>query len=235
MTNFQYSVPLINKQTYFGAMKDLGYKMDLSPKWWNALNDAYTSSLRHYHTHEKVCSMLTDLDWCVNNRMGITEREYDLVALIIMFADSCFDARDDIWEVQSATLWTEFAGSVGMSDEEKMRGYHCIIGLADHNAYDPLSTILYDADFLVYADNASNYNRFAHQLRAEYKHLSDHEWKTWRLDYLDWMLNRHSIYSNDLVNEIQNELARQNICREITTLRDDPVHSNQQLSLQPSP
>lgn len=94
-----------------------------------------------------------------------------------------------------------------------------IEGTADHRDPPDVDTaVLYDADLAVLGADVAGYDAYVEGVRAEYRHVSDADWRTGRADVLSAFLSRPTIYATDAGRQRWEARARANLTSELATL-----------------
>ena len=80
------------------------------------------------------------------------------------------------------------------------------------------TAVLYDADLAVLGADVAGYETYVTGVRAEYRHVTDDEWRTGRGAVLEAFLGRSAIYATATARAWWEERARANLTAELTTL-----------------
>lgn len=94
-----------------------------------------------------------------------------------------------------------------------------IEGTATHLDPPDLDTaVLYDADLAVLGADVAGYDAYSAGVRAEYRHVTDDDWRVGRTSVLEAFLARPAIYATDTGRERWEERARANLTSELAAL-----------------
>jgi len=163
----------------------------------------YAEPHRHYHTSEHIDEMLA-----VADRLGAT----DEVLCAVWFHDAIYDPARSDNEMRSAKHARQVLASLGtpaMVVDEVARLVELTMSHApvegDHNGQ-----VLTAADLAILGAPAERYERYVRDVRAEYAHLSNEEWRAGRMRVLEQLLERPSLSSD--------AHARTNLRAELATL-----------------
>jgi predicted metal-dependent HD superfamily phosphohydrolase len=165
----------------------------------------YREPHRRYHTVEHLGEVLAVLDAAGATTLGAP------VELAAWFHDAVYDPRAEAGanEQASADLSRALLGPVGVPDDTLSETARLILLTAGHTADpgDVPGRVLVDADLWILGSPAERYRRYATDVRAEYRHLTDAEWRAGRSRVLGALLARPVTAA-----------ARANMARELATL-----------------
>jgi predicted metal-dependent HD superfamily phosphohydrolase len=80
------------------------------------------------------------------------------------------------------------------------------------------AAILMDADLAVLGDEPAVYQAYVNGVRAEYAHVSDHEWRLGRSAVLRSLLARDPLFLTTAMRDERERRARANITAELAGL-----------------
>lgn len=198
-------------------------RLDASPSalrtWSEELVKRYTELQRHYHTLEHVGAMIDLLDEC-----GDSVHDKTAVALSIFFHDWVYDPQRNDNETESVRIFAEFAQAVNLTAPLTERVMHFIERTITHtlpdvgHAEDGDLALFLDFDLEVLSRQTDDYDRYARQIRREYSHVADNEYRKARAQVLKGFLKRERLYFSDRFFESREGAARRNLEWEISSL-----------------
>lgn len=176
---------------------------------------AYHTKGRFYHTIEHLEELLAFED----DGMLNFERPYYVLATV--YHDYVYEAVPDAQnEARSAAAYIVDAERIGIS-----RGVHGAVIDAilhtDHKEY-PTSTrvaqSLVEADLAILASPWERYDRYRRDVRKEWAHVSDRDFRAGRRSFLEGMLAKPVLFRQF---PLLDGPARENMTRELELLRED--------------
>lgn len=190
---------------------------DLPQKWWGVIEGRYSETQRHYHTLWHLEEMFQHFDRHFKN---LTQPE--LVVLAIFFHDIIYDPRAADNEEKSAEVFSQFSREAGTMEAEKTdKVRQWILITKSHNVQEDSEKDLQfflDMDMAVLGRPSEDYKIYAHQIREEYKHVPEPEYKRRRSAVLRGFCERQRIFATDEFHELYHDVAIQNMKNEISFL-----------------
>jgi len=188
---------------------DLEFDVDFTNLFYELIVvPAYTNG-RHYHTLRHVEYLLK----YVEDFKGVSHPDRNLIKWSIWFHDIIYDATRNDNEERSANVLADFMRAIGMPSEhiDTMRW---LILVTSHKGSPQtyIEDIICDLDLREFVSDRQVKN--SEEVRLEFAHVSDEEFDKGRIEFIDWMLSKESIYHTDLYRESLETLARQNLLRE---------------------
>lgn len=181
----------------------------------------YEEDHRFYHTPEHIYGMLYDLETEFKYPVGVANevRSHDALFLAAFYHDCIYDptATGGANEKASAKiayddiLTLEFSSGVAQSVAD------LIMVTWKHEPCTPEEILLVDADFGIFKESPALYNRYAADIRKEYKHVNDENYAKGRGDFLRSLLSKEHIFHNEGLWFYEDQ-ARANIERELHQL-----------------
>jgi len=173
---------------------------------------AYTKD-RHYHTLRHVISMLENIK---DFKLG-SFNDTSKLELAIWFHDIIYDATSNNNEELSANQFSLFAEVIGL-DEKIIKEVYWMIRVTTHKGTPQtrLEDIICDLDLREFANDRQKLNTI--EVRREFSHLSNEEWKFGRTMFVQSMLNKEFIYHTDEYRRLLEDTARNNLQKELDTL-----------------
>jgi predicted metal-dependent HD superfamily phosphohydrolase len=187
-----------------------------------ALVARYAEPWRAYHDQRHLAEVLVAID-----RLAATTGDADAVdaadvaRLAAWFHDAVYDpaALAGANEEASAALATQVLAGLGRPAAEVARVADLVRGTAAHDAGDDAAAaILFDADLAILASPPERYGRYAADVRTEYAHVADADFRAGRSAILRGFLDRPAIYRTVAAQADWEPAARANITAELTRL-----------------
>jgi predicted metal-dependent HD superfamily phosphohydrolase len=181
-------------------------RAQFSPMLWQKLMFCYTQKIRYYHNLNHISYMFKVLgDHHITPVLGWSIFYHDIVYIP--------GAQDN--ELKSRLLAEQDLTYLG---EHKEYIYQICTAIAKTKEHlDPSSAeeeLLFDADYSILGSEPSVYICYAHNIRKEFQHLSDQDFYPARIEFLEHLLSKHSLfYTHDFKTKYQ-EKARKNITNE---------------------
>jgi len=178
----------------------------------------YAEPHRHYHNGRHLREVLQAVD-----RLAPHAVDLGAVRLAAWYHDAVYDPRASGNEERSAAL-ARAALTPPLADEVA----RLVRLTAEHNP-DPGDldgAVLCDADLAILGTDDHRYDEYAADVRREYAHVADHEFRTGRAAILACLLARDRIYRTATAYDLWEGHARANLRRELNALdvAADPLH-----------
>ncbi len=187
-------------------MKSIG-NPDWSEKTFAELVTRYSEPHRHHHNLEHIVSMLDELE--LISTLFVFE-DQTAMKLAVWYHDAIYDPKAKNNEEQSALLIIKSFG-VKVSD----------LILATKHTLDPddvNARFLVDLDLAILGKSEKEFDRYEDNIRKEYSHVSEEDFRLGRAKVLQSFLNRQSIYSTNFFRDKYENTARKNLERSIKKL-----------------
>ena len=185
-------------------------------EWLDRIRGLYSESGRYYHCMEHVEALLA------------LAKEYDLaddaaVVLAIVFHDVIYDAKSQTSEDQSAEIFLEFAENDLNATPELMSTVNCYILQTKHHMQCPPDAernlkLFLDFDLEILGADEERYDRYATNVRKEYAHIPEEDFRKGRAHVLESFLKNDYLYFSPEFRQRCELKARQNIARELKAL-----------------
>ncbi|HSM65122.1 MAG TPA: hypothetical protein VK860_02335 [Ilumatobacteraceae bacterium] len=142
------------------------------------------------------------------------------VVAAAFYHDAVYEPTHPANERASARLARRDLTALGWSDDAVDRVAAMIEATAHGAAADPGgdTAVLLDADLAILGAEPAAYSTYVEQVRSEYRHLDDDEWRVGRSQVLHSFLDRHAIFSTSTGRERWESRARANVTAELATL-----------------
>jgi predicted metal-dependent HD superfamily phosphohydrolase len=179
---------------------------------------------RRYHTAVHVMWVLRHVDRLLRDSPDAAV-DGDAVRLAALYHDAVYDPRSSTNEADSARLAEQAARSFGWDDRRCTRVGELIQLTAHHRSdashdarVDPDAAILLDADLTVLGEEPAVYHAYVNGVRAEYAHVSDHDWRRGRSVVLASLLARNPLFHTTTMRDEREHRARANLTAELAAL-----------------
>ncbi|MGL6076827.1 MAG: HD domain-containing protein [Fimbriiglobus sp.] len=174
---------------------------------------------RHYHTLEHLAEMFR-----VAGRLAADADDFIAVQLAIWFHDAIYDPTRTDNEAESADLAFIKLAPLGIHLKTLDHVANLIL-VTDHKTQTPLnrdSQVLLDADLAILGAAPVRYDRYAADIRKEYAHVAQADYKAGRAKVLQSFLSRPQLYLSARMQAEGETLARENLQRELSLLLPEP-------------
>lgn len=187
---------------------------------WQDIAARYNEPQRAHHTLKHIQQLFEQFD-------QIKDKLYEphIIALALYYHDVTYDPRRSDNELKSAEYAVE-ALSHYLSAEQCQHIYALIMMTATHQPHkladeDKSSDAAYllDMDLSILGAPWSEYQQYAQAVRYEYMHVAKEDYRTGRIVVLEKLLAHSTLYLTEYYYGRLEELARDNIKREISFLR----------------
>jgi predicted metal-dependent HD superfamily phosphohydrolase len=180
---------------------------------FDQLVTAYSEPHRFYHNLEHVAEVLR-----VAGRLGASPE----VLLAVWFHDAVYDPKATDNEESSALLANRLLSiELAVPVEIVVRvgklvlaTKHAVMNMASADA-----AMLLDADLAILGASETRYARYAADIRREYAHVPDEDYRRGRAAVLEAFLKRDRIYRTDVMFAEGEIAARRNLTSELAGLR----------------
>lgn len=175
---------------------------------------------RHYHDRRHLLQVLEAL-----HRLGCDERP---VLLAAWFHDAVYDGVPGQDEEASAVLAEELLPQAGVPGAETAEAARLVRLTSSHDPEpdDEPGKVLCDADLAVLGRAPRDYDRYAADVRQDYRHLEDKLFREGRRRVLESLLARGTaLYRTQRGEELWGRAARANLSRELMVLGEGSTPS----------
>jgi predicted metal-dependent HD superfamily phosphohydrolase len=206
------------RERWIALAKRWGAQRSSAGAGFDAVVTRYGEAHRRYHTLDHIASVLAALDDLVASE-PVTD------APAVQFAgwlhDVVYDPTRPDNEVESARYARRALSMIrapkAVADEtarliELTAGHEVAPGDRD-------AMVLIDADLSILGAPPAGYDHYAADIRAEYGHVADADFRTGRRRILEGFLGRERIFLTDTGHGLWEVTARSNLAREIDRLR----------------
>lgn len=184
----------------------------------------WTEPARRYHTTTHLVEMFGALEEMEEGR-EIDDRQCSLARLAAWFHDAIYDpaANPGSNEADSAVLARETLQQLSFANHD-IDAIERLIRLTarhDADAAEPLDAAFHDADLWILSAPQERFDGYCDQVRQEYAHVPETEYRSGRAAILGPLLHRDRIYRTSHALHGWETPARINLGRELNRLRVD--------------
>ncbi|MDB5860912.1 MAG: N-methyl-D-aspartate receptor subunit [Ramlibacter sp.] len=178
----------------------------------NQLVAAYSERQRHYHTLQHLRECLAQFDAAAM----LAHRPAE-VELALWFHDAVYDPQRKDNEERSADWARASVLAAGCGAEAAERVAALVLATRSHEAQadDADAALLLDIDLAILAAAPGRFAEYERQVRAEYAHVPEAEFRAGRARVLRGFLERDRIYLTDVFHDALEARARDNLRRSL--------------------
>ncbi|MCE3605957.1 pantetheine-phosphate adenylyltransferase [Massilia sp. P8910] len=185
---------------------------------------AYGSCRRPYHNLDHLVHGLTEITvWAAN--AGASPADMATLKKAFWFHDAVYGGGTGTGsnEEQSAQLWLASSldsGAVANEVASLIRATEHLAPVAVRHA---LQDVMLGVDLAILGQAADIYDGYARSVRAEYRHVEEADYLAGReriLAHFHAQADAGTLYPNGYFAHLYNERARENLARELETLRE---------------
>lgn len=181
---------------------------------YRRLLDCWSEGHRHYHTlqHLRECLDLFEKVRATAQRPGEIE-------LALWFHDAFYDPKRDDNEERSAQWARDSVLQAGLPAPTAQR-LHALVMATRHEAVpeDADAQLLVDVDLAILGSDPRRFDESDDQIRLEYAHVPEDEFRAGRRRVLGDFLARPRLYSTDGFHSRYERQARENLSRALARL-----------------
>ena len=183
---------------------------------FNQLVRAYGEPQRHYHTLQHLRACLAHCE-----AAAPLARRPEEVALALWFHDAVYDPRRQDNEQRSAD-WARssvLAAGCEAAVAERVAGLVLLTAGHEAPADDPDAQLLLDVDLAILGAAPARFDEYERQIRAEYAHVPQLQFRAGRARILAGFLARPRLYATQPFHDALEARARDNIGRSLAALQ----------------
>ncbi len=183
---------------------------------YNQLVRAYGEPQRHYHTLQHLRECLANFDAARS-----LARHPERVELALWFHDAVYDPTRHDNEERSAGWARDSVIAAGCDAAIAERVAALVLATATHEAGagDGDAQLLLDVDLAILGASPARFDESSLQVRAEYAHVTESEFRAGRARVLAGFLARPRIYRTPAFHDALEQRARDNIGRALAGLQ----------------
>ena len=176
----------------------------------------WSESHRRYHTLQHLRECLAQFDPV----RGMAQRPAE-VELGLWFHDAFYEPRRSDNEERSADWARESVLQAGLPADAAAR-VHALVMATRHEAApaDPDAQLLVDVDLSILGAEAARFDESDRQIREEYAHVPEADFRAGRRRILGEFLARPRLYSTEHFHSALEARARENLQRALARLQD---------------
>jgi predicted metal-dependent HD superfamily phosphohydrolase/phosphopantetheine adenylyltransferase len=198
----------------------LNVPADVSSRWWASTAHHYEEPHRAYHTLTHIDHMLKLLE---EPQVAQVASNALAIKLSIWFHDVIYDPTATDNEHQSAEKFKVFAEQASIPPTLTSTVVDYINATKDHKVPgdykdDTDCALLLDLDLAILASNPDDYDSYTRQIRTEYRHFHDPEFRSGRAKVLRSFIDTDRLFLHELMHSRYERTARYNIKRELALL-----------------
>jgi predicted metal-dependent HD superfamily phosphohydrolase len=184
-------------------------------KAFDRLCASYSEPQRHYHTLDHLVSLFDCLEEYADEISDPSR-----VALAAWYHDCVYDPQRKDNEEKSAERANQELRALGANEVICAYVSRLILATKQHmeGGKDYDDDVFLDADFAILGAPPDKYRQYVTDIREEYAHLGDDEWKAGRLAFLERIVSAPRIFRTGIFEGAYATQARANIKAELRTL-----------------
>jgi predicted metal-dependent HD superfamily phosphohydrolase len=177
---------------------------------------AYAEPNRHYHDERHLDDCLRQLD----EVHDLPERERRILRWAILWHDCVYDPQRTDNEERSAERAFGELSACGIAVSDAAEVAQLIRLTKGHRVEegDGLGAVLVSIDLSILGADPERYQSYAADVRREYAHLTDEEWRAGRAAVLKRLIAADPLYPEPLLRDALEAQARQNMGAELSRL-----------------
>ncbi|MBC5782459.1 N-methyl-D-aspartate receptor NMDAR2C subunit [Ramlibacter sp. USB13] len=182
----------------------------------NQLVRAYGEPQRHYHTLQHLRECLAHWEAAA----GLARRPEE-VELALWFHDAVYDPQRRDNEERSAAWARDGVLAAGCDAAVADRVAALVLATAKHEAPadDADTQLLLDIDLAILGASPNRFAEYERQVRAEYAHVGEADWRTGRARVLARFLERPRLYATAPFHDALEQRARANLRESLAALQ----------------
>ena len=204
---------MIDRASWSACWRELGSRTD-GADLHHRLVGCWSEKHRHYHTlqHLREC-----FEWFEQARADMQQPAE--VAVALWFHDAYYDPARDDNEKRSADWARDAAAEAGIAQSTAQRLFRMVMATVDHVPQpDPDLQLLVDIDLSILGADTARFDESDAQIRREYAHVPEPEWRVARKRMLRGFLDRPRLYGTDRFHSTLEQRARGNLGRALERL-----------------
>jgi predicted metal-dependent HD superfamily phosphohydrolase len=188
----------------------------MSNRAFDALCASYAEPQRHYHTLDHVVALFDTLEEYAEEISDPSR-----LAFAVWYHDAIYDPQAKDNEERSAERAQKELKALGAHPLLIDRVAKLVLATKNHMGatggdYD--DDVFLDADFCILGSSPETYQQYVADVREEYAHLSDEEWKKGRGGFLEKVAEAPRIFRTGIFEGAYAKQARANIKAELRSL-----------------
>jgi predicted metal-dependent HD superfamily phosphohydrolase len=204
---------MIDRASWSVYWQELGAR-DGGPDLHRRLVACWSEKHRHYHTLQHLRECFEHFDASRGDARAPAE-----IAVALWFHDAFYDPTRDDNEDRSADWARDAAVEAGMAQATAQR-LHALVMATKHEVMpeDADTKLLVDIDLSILGADPLRFDESNEQIRREFAHVPEPEWKIGRRKVLRGFLDRPRLYGTERYHAALEVRARDNLQRALTLL-----------------
>ena len=204
---------MIDRASWAAAWQGLGAE-SAGEELHRRLVGCWSEKHRHYHTLQHLRECFEQFD-----ASRALARKPAEIAIAIWFHDAFYDPERDDNEQRSADWARDAATDAGIAQATAQR-LHELVMATKHEVMpeDADTRLLVDIDLSILGAPPARFEESDEQIRREYAHVPEPEWKVGRRKVLLNFLDRERLYGTDRYHDLLEAQARENLQRALDRL-----------------
>lgn len=181
---------------------------------WHELSTAYKEQHRFYHNLNHLTTMVHELQ-----EHGKLEMVSPAFLLALFYHDAVYNPKALDNEIQSITLMKKHLKPTSFDAIDEAATY--IEATISHTpTSNQICNLFLDLDICILGKPWDVYEQYSKDIRLEYGHMNDAEYRTGRLAVLEKFLARERLFITEDFHVRFEEAARENLKREMLLLQE---------------
>ena len=202
------------QQVFSNELQKLGLDIPIIDNLWDEIKLNYNGPDRYYHNIHHLNNLVEQL-LPVKNEI----EDWPTLIFSVAYHDIIYDTRRTDNEEQSAILANERLIYLEQSPDRKEKCRQQILATKGHQVSDdPDTNYFTDADLSILGADSSSYLEYTRQIRKEYEHYPDPDYKKGRAAVLTYFLNMKSLFKTEFFKDRFEKQARLNMQNELSTI-----------------
>lgn len=204
---------MIDRASWSAFWQELGAR-DGGPDLHRKLVACWSEKHRHYHTLQHLRECFERFD-----ETRELARKPAEIAVALWFHDAFYDPTRDDNEDRSADWARDAAVDAGIAAATARRLHEMVMATKHETVPDDEDTrLLVDIDLSILGSEQARFDESDEQIRREYAHVLEPEWKTGRRKVLRGFLDRPRLYGTEHYRTALETRARDNLQRALARL-----------------
>jgi len=204
---------MIDAASFAAAWRALGASND-GADVHRRLIACWSEKQRHYHTLQHLRECFEQL----GTVRALMQRPAE-VAIALWFHDAFYDPTREDNELRSADWAREAQVAAGIAQAAAQRVHDMIMATVEHGPQQGVDAqLLVDIDLSIFGADHARFDESDEQVRREYIHIPEADWRVGRRRMLSGFLDRPRLYGTEHYYAMLESRARDNIERALSRL-----------------
>ena len=205
---------MIDRASWSAAWQGIGAR-SAGTELHHRLVAAWSEKHRHYHTLQHLRECFEHLE-----AVRAQARHSAEIAIALWFHDAVYDPQREDNEARSADWARASALDDGVPQATAQRLHGMVMATVEHLPQEDADTqLLLDIDLSILGAGPARFAQSNEQIRREYAHVAEPEWRVGRRRVLCGFLERPRLYGTEGFHATLEARARENIARELAALQ----------------